>query len=90
VAALSGSSSGRRGDSAMARTYRDVAIEDMLRTVEAAMSQAINWWGNLPPPMNEAIEQFRIQLGAAIDSVEFVRRALDRQVHETDQGKGPS
>jgi hypothetical protein len=74
----------------MARTYRDVAIEDMLRTVEAAMSQAINWWGNLPPPMNEAIEQFRIQLGAAIDSVEFVRRALDRQVHETDQGKGPS
>jgi hypothetical protein len=74
----------------MARTYRDVAIEDMLRTVEAAMSQAINWWGNLPPPMNEAIEQFRIQLGAAIDSVEFVKRALDRQVHETDQGKGPS
>jgi hypothetical protein len=81
---------GRRGDSAMARTYRDVAIEDMLRTVEAAMSQAINWWGNLPPPMNEAIEQFRIQLGAAIDSVEFVRRALDRQVHETDRGKGPA
>jgi hypothetical protein len=30
-------------DDAMARTYRDVAIEDMLRTVEEAMSQAIDW-----------------------------------------------
>src|SRR5262249_43335598 len=79
----------RRGDSAMARTYREIAIEEMLRTVEEAMSQAINWWGDLPPPMKEAIEQFRTQLGAAIDSVEFVRRALDRQVHETDRGKGP-
>ena len=38
----------------------------MLRTVEEAMSQAINWWGDLPPPMKEAIEQFRTQLGAAI------------------------
>jgi hypothetical protein len=59
----------------MARTYREIAIEEMLRTVEEAMSQAINWWGDLPPPMKEAIEQFRTQLGAAIDSVEFVRRA---------------
>jgi len=74
----------------MPRTYRDVAIEEMLQTVEAAMSQAINWWGDLPPSMNEAIEQFRIQLGTAIDSVEFVRRALDRQIHETDRGKGPA
>jgi hypothetical protein len=74
----------------MARTYRDVAIEDMLRTVEEAMSQVIDWWGNLPPPMEEAIEQFRAHLGAAIDSVEFVKRALDREVHETDHGKGPS
>jgi hypothetical protein len=50
----------------------------MLRTVEEAMmSQAINWWGDLPP-MKEAVEQFRTQLGAAIDSVEFVRRALDK------------
>jgi hypothetical protein len=56
----------------MARTYRDIAIEDMLRTVEEAMSRVIDWWGDLPPPMNEAIEQFRAQLGAAIDSVEFV------------------
>jgi hypothetical protein len=54
------------------------------------MSQAITWWGDLPPPMKEAIEQFRTQLGAAIDSVEFVKRALDRQVHETDHGKGPA
>ena len=74
----------------MARTYRDIAIEDMLRTVEAAMSQVINWWGDLPPPMKDAVEQFRIQLGAAIDSVEFVKKALDRQVHETDHGKGPA
>jgi hypothetical protein len=81
---------GRKGDSAMAKTYRDIAIEDMLRTVEEAMSQVIDWWGDLPPPMNEALEQFRIQLGAAIDSVEFVKRALDRQVHETDRGKGPA
>jgi hypothetical protein len=73
----------------MARTYRDIAIEDMLRTVEDAMSRVIDWWGDLPPPMNEAIEQFRAQLGAAIDSVEFVRRALDREVPETDYGEGP-
>jgi hypothetical protein len=39
--------------------------------------------------MKEAIEQFRTQLGAAIDSVEFVRRALDRQVHENGRGEGP-
>jgi hypothetical protein len=74
----------------MAKTYREIAIEEMLRTVEEAMSQVINWWGDLPPPMKEAIEQFRTQLGAAIDSVEFVKRALDRQVHETDRGKGPA
>ena len=40
--------------------------------------------------VEEAIEQFRTQLGAAIDSVEFVKRALDREVHETDRGKGPA
>jgi hypothetical protein len=73
----------------MAKTYREIAIEDMLRTVQEAMSQVINWWGDLPPPMKEAIEQFRTQLGVAIDSVEFVKRALDRQVHETDHGQGP-
>ena len=73
----------------MARTYREIAVEEMLRTVEEAMNQAINYWPDLPSPMEEAIEQFRTQLGAAIDSVEFVKRALDRQVHETDHGKGP-
>jgi hypothetical protein len=33
--------------------------------------------------MNEAIDKFRVQVGAAIDSVEFVKRALDRPVPET-------
>jgi predicted nucleotidyltransferase len=79
-----------RGDSAMARTYREIAIEDMLGTVQEAMSQVIDWWGDVPPPMREAMDQFRTQLGVAIDSVEFVKRALDRQVHETDHGKGPA
>lgn len=73
----------------MAKTYRDVAIEGMLGTVEEAMSQVLNWWGDLPPPMKEAIEQFRTRLEGTIDSVEFVRKALDRQVHETDHGQGP-
>ena len=81
---------GKKGDNAMARTYRDIAMEEMLRTVEEAMSQVIDWWGDLPPPMKEAIEQFRTQLGAAIDSVEFVKRALDGQVPETDRGEGPA
>ena len=80
----------RESTGIMARTYREIAIEQMLGTVEEAMSRVIDWWGDLPPPMKEAIEQFRIQLGAAIDSVEFVKRALDRQVHETDRGKGPA
>jgi hypothetical protein len=74
----------------MARTYREIAMEDMLRTVEEAMHQVVDWWGNLPPPMKYALEEFRTRLGAAIDSVEFVKRALDRQVHETDRGKGPA
>src|SRR5215510_1004687 len=78
----------RRGNRAMARTYREVAIEEMLQTVEEAMHRVIDWWGVLPPPMEEAVEQFRTQLGAAIDSVEFVKRALDREVPETDGGEG--
>ena len=72
----------------MVRTYREIATEQMLRTVEEAMSRAIDWWGDLPPPMKDAIEQFRIELGAAIDSVEFVKRALDRQVPENDRPEG--
>jgi len=89
-AVLSGLSAGRRGDSAMARSYREIAIEEMLRTVEEAMSHVIDWWGDLPAPMKEAIEQFRTQLGAAIDSVDFVKRALDRQVPENDRGEDPA
>jgi hypothetical protein len=89
MAGLGGLSAGRRG-SAMAGTYREIAIEEMLRTVEEAMSRVIDWWGDLPPPMKEAIEQFRTQLGVAIDSVEFVKRALDREVPEADRGEGPA
>ena len=72
----------------MATTCRETAIEQMLRTVEEAMSQVIDFWGDLPAPMKESIEQFRTQLGAAIDSVEFVKRALDRQVPENERGEG--
>jgi hypothetical protein len=67
----------------MAKTYRDVAIDQMIATVEEAMSHVIDWRGDLPTPMNEAIDKFRIQLGAAVDSVEFVRKALDTPVSET-------
>ena len=68
-------------------TYREIAIERMLLTVEEAMSRVIDYWGDVPPSMKEATEQFRTQLGAALDSVEFVRKALDRQVPETDAGE---
>ena len=74
----------------MVKTYRDIAIEQMIATVEEAMSQVLNYWGDLPPSMKEAVEQFRNRLGAAIDSVEFVKKALSRCVHETDHGKGPA
>lgn len=70
----------------MTTTYRDIAVEQMLQTVERAMSNAIDWWGELPPPMEDAIGQFRIQLGTAIDSVEFVKRALDREVPGRREG----
>lgn len=69
----------------MAKTYRDVAIDQMIATVEEAMSHAIDWWGGLPTPMNEAVQKFRFQLSAAIDSVEFVKKALDRSVSETSK-----
>jgi hypothetical protein len=74
----------------MPRTYREIAVEQMLRTVEEAMSGIVEWWGDLPAPMKEATEQFRTQLGTAIDSVEFVKRALDRQAPETERGHGPA
>ena len=67
----------------MAKTYRDVAIEQMILTVKEAMSRTIDWWGELPAPMNESIDRFRVQLAAAIDSVDFVKRALDRPAAET-------
>ena len=66
----------------MAQIYRDVAINQMIATTEEAMSHAIDWWGDLPTSMKEATDKFRVQLGAAIDSVEFVKRALDRPVPE--------
>ena len=66
----------------MAKTYRDVAIEQMILTVEEAMSRTIDWYGDLQAPMKEAIDRFRVQLGLAIDSVEFVKRALDRPAPE--------
>ena len=47
----------------MARTYREIAMEQMLETVEEAMSDVIAYWGCLPAPMKEAIEQFRRVLG---------------------------
>ena len=72
----------------MLKTYREIAIEQMIVTVEEAMSQVLDYWGDLPPSMKEAVEQFRTRLGAAIDSVEFVKKA--RCVHETDHGKGPA
>jgi len=55
-----------RGDSAMARTYRDIAMEEMLRTVEEAMRRVINRWEDLPPPMKDAVDQFRIRVVAAL------------------------
>ena len=72
----------------MARTHREIAIEDMVLTAEEAMSRVLDWWGDLPPSMKEAIEQFRSELGAAIDSVEFVKKALDTQAPETDTEDG--
>lgn len=68
----------------MPRTYRDIAIEGMLGTVEEAMSQVINWWGDLPLPMKEAIEQFRVQLGAQSTPWNlFKRRSTDKHTRGT-------
>ena len=72
----------------MAKTYREIAMQEMLLTVEEAMSNVLDYWGDLPPQMKEAIEQFRVQLGVAIDSVEFVRKALAREVNENGRKDG--
>ncbi len=74
----------------MARTYRDIAMEDMLGTVEDAMRHVLNNWAELPAPMKDAIKQFRTRLEAAIDSVDSVKRALDREVHESDGVQSPA
>jgi len=34
----------------MAKTYRDVAIEQMILTVKEAMSRTIDWWGSYRHP----------------------------------------
>jgi len=39
-------SAGRRGDNAMAKIYREIAIEEMILTVEEAMSRILDWWGD--------------------------------------------
>jgi hypothetical protein len=52
-----------RGNGTMAKTYRDVAIEQMIATVEEAMSRAIDWWGELPTPMNERLTVFASNSG---------------------------
>ena len=72
----------------MARTHREIAVGEMVRSVEEAMSWVLDWWGELPAPMKEAVEQFRTQLEAAIDSVELVKRALDSHAPEADSGEG--
>ena len=64
--------------------YREVAINNMIGTVEDAMRQVLDCWAELPPEMQDAVEEFRIQLGAAIDSVYLVKRALDQEVHESE------
>jgi hypothetical protein len=64
--------------------YRDIAVTNMVGTIEDAMRQVLDNWAELPPPMQDAIDEFRIQLGAAIDSVYLVKRALDQEVHESE------
>jgi type IV secretory pathway ATPase VirB11/archaellum biosynthesis ATPase len=53
-------------------------------TIEDAMRRVLGCWAELPADMQGAIDQFRIQLGAAIDSVYLVKRALDQEVHESE------
>jgi type IV secretory pathway ATPase VirB11/archaellum biosynthesis ATPase len=64
--------------------YREVAINNMIGTVEDAMRQVLDCWAELPQEMQDAVDEFRIQLGAAIDSVYLVKRALDQEVHENE------
>ena len=72
----------------MAKTYRDVAIDQMIATVEEAMSRAIDWWGNLPTPMNEAIDSFAFNLGSNRFR-RIVKKALDRTEYRKRQRRRP-
>jgi hypothetical protein len=73
----------------MTKTYREIAVEGMVLTVEEGMSRVLDWWGDLPPSMKEGNRAtFRTELGAAIDSVEFVKKALDTQPPKTDSEDG--
>ena len=47
----------------MAKTYREVAIEEMIGTIEKAMHRVINYWGDLPPPMKKRSNNFAANLG---------------------------
>jgi hypothetical protein len=47
----------------MARIYGEIVVEQMILTVEEAMSRVIDWWGDLPPSMKEAIDQFALRWG---------------------------
>jgi type IV secretory pathway ATPase VirB11/archaellum biosynthesis ATPase len=69
----------------MAKIYREIAINDMVGTVETAMRKVLDCWAELPPEMQDAVDQFRGQLEAAIDSVYVVKRALDTQIHDTEE-----
>jgi hypothetical protein len=68
----------------MAKTYRDVAIGGVIGTVEDAMRQVLDCWAELPAPMQDAVDEFEEKLAAAIDSVEFVRKALATEIRDPD------
>src|SRR5262245_8419894 len=87
--------SGHQGPSIMGsedevkRSLVDFAVRQTVgRSKHANSSHPSSRGTSMPPSMKEAIEQFRTQLGAAIDSIEFVKKVLDRQILETGPGKG--
>ena len=47
----------------MVKTYREVAIEQMIVIVEEAMCQVLDYWGDLLPSMKEAVNNFAANLG---------------------------
>ena len=56
----------------MARTYREIAMEEMLRTVEEAMSQVINW---------AAIDSVDLLRGHSTDN--YTKLITGKGVHES-------